>query len=82
MSKLLQLIRVQRIRQQPPGAVFVMSWKRPDNRPGRALGLKQQADESDEEFLDRLRDEAIRTGVRFVFIDYLAGEETARHHSH
>jgi hypothetical protein len=72
MSQLLQLIRDQRIiRQQAPEAVFFMSWKRPDNRPGQALGLKQDADESDEKFLDRLHNEAIRTGVRFVFIDYL-----------
>ena len=75
MSKLSDLIRGElRRRGQPPGELYFMSWKRPDNRPGRALGLKQRADESDEEFRERLSDEAVRTGKRFVWINYLAGE--------
>jgi hypothetical protein len=80
MSKLSDLIRGElRRRWQPPGELYFMSWKRPDKRPGQALGLKQRADESDEEFLDRLRDEAVRTGKRFVWINYLAGEDKCAH---
>jgi hypothetical protein len=74
MTKLVQLIRDQRRRQDAREPVYIHCWQRTsDDCLGcePSLGLLQDPREDDEAFFDRVAATAAHAGQRFVFIHFM-----------
>jgi hypothetical protein len=69
MSKFTDLIREHRQRlRRPEDELIYVRWQDFGGSPHKALGLLQDADESYEDFKERLAVEATARGIRIVWI--------------